>query len=65
MNEKTPGQIAYEAYAEWNGYRGRMASWEHASPSDRAKFDFTGQKVAQAVSPVPDLDSGPAAGNPV
>lgn len=62
MNEKTPGQIAYEAYAEWQGWRptGRL-SWENASPSDRAKFDFIGQKVAQAVCPVTD----PVTENPV
>lgn len=54
MNEKTPGQIAYEANAEWHGYKGRMAQWEDASPADVAKWDFIGQKVAQAVSPVPE-----------
>jgi hypothetical protein len=66
MNERTPGQIAYEAWAEWQGWtKIRRLSWEHASPSDRAKFNFIGQKVAQAVAPVPDPDYDPATENPV
>lgn len=56
MTEKTPGQIAFEADAEWRGFTGKSASWEHASPADRAKFDFIGQAVAKAVCPVPDPD---------
>lgn len=54
MNEKTPGQIAFEAHIEWHGYRGRFADWHRASPADQAKWDFIGQAVAQAVAPVPE-----------
>jgi hypothetical protein len=55
MDEKTPGQIAFEANAKWNGYPEKASRWEHASPADRAKFDFIGQAVARAVSPMPVL----------
>jgi hypothetical protein len=54
MNEKTPGQIAFEANAEWHGYPRKAFQWENASPGDKAKWDFIGQAVAKAVSPVPD-----------
>lgn len=54
MKEKTPGQIAYEAHMEWLGYPAGKMRWETASPADKAKFDFIGQAVAKAVSPVPD-----------
>jgi len=54
MDEKTPGQIAFEAAARWQGRPQRYSRWENASPSDKARFDFIGQAVAEAVCPVPD-----------
>ena len=54
MTDKTPGQIAYEAWVTWKGYPERMCNWAKASPEDHAKWDFIGQAVAQAVAPVPE-----------
>lgn len=51
MNEKTPGQIAYEAWRTWHGYPERIFTWDRATPAEVAKWNFIGEAVASAVMP--------------
>lgn len=53
MEDKTPGQIAFEAYVQWHGRdRSPYKSWQDIPAGKKAEWEYVGPAVAQAVAPI-------------
>lgn len=52
MEDKTPGQIAFEAHVRWHGGNSHYQFWEDLPAGAQAEWEYVGQAVAQAVAPI-------------
>lgn len=54
MNDKTLGQIAWEACKEWQGH---PRQWQDISLNEQKCYEHIARAVAQAVAPLPETES--------